>query len=79
MFRKVADTPTRNVSTRRNDSVTADVYAFDTGTAGTGRTWGLRDVQHRSTRSNDFEAVAFVVALFGLLLALTVVLGAPIG
>jgi hypothetical protein len=36
-------------------------------------------VQHRSTRSNDFEAVAFVVALFGLLLALTVVLGAPIG
>jgi hypothetical protein len=57
----------------------AAVYPFDTGTAGTGRIWGLRDVQQRSTRSNDFEAVAFVVALFGLLLALTVVLGAPIG
>ena len=39
--------------------------------------WGF-GVQHRSTRSNDFETLAFVVALFGLLLALTVVLGAPI-
>jgi uncharacterized Tic20 family protein len=35
-------------------------------------------VQHRSTRSNDVQALAFVVALFGLLLALTVMLGAPI-
>jgi uncharacterized Tic20 family protein len=36
-------------------------------------------VQHPSTRSNDVEALAFVIVLFGLLLALTVVLGAPIG
>jgi len=36
-------------------------------------------VQHRSTRSNDVEALIFVVALFGLLLALTVLLGTPIG
>jgi len=35
-------------------------------------------VQHRSTRSNDFQALAFVVALFGLLLALTVAIGSPI-
>jgi hypothetical protein len=35
-------------------------------------------VQHRSTRSNDVQALAFVVALFALLLALTVMLGAPI-
>jgi hypothetical protein len=36
-------------------------------------------VQHRSTRSSDdLQALAFVVALFGLLLALTVMLGAPI-
>jgi hypothetical protein len=40
---------------------------------------GVHGVQHRSTRSNDVEALAFVVALFGLLLALTVVLGKPIG
>jgi hypothetical protein len=36
-------------------------------------------VQHRSTRSNDFQALAFVVALFGLLLVVTVMLGSPIG
>jgi len=36
-------------------------------------------VQHRSTRSNDLQAVAFVVALFAVLLALTVTIGAPIG
>jgi hypothetical protein len=36
-------------------------------------------VQHRTTRSNDVQALAFVVALFGLLLALSVVLGTPIG
>jgi len=36
-------------------------------------------VQQRYTRSNDFEALAFVIALFGLLLLLTVVLGTPIG
>jgi hypothetical protein len=36
-------------------------------------------VQNRSTRYNDVEALAFVVVLFGLLLALTVVLGRPIG
>jgi uncharacterized Tic20 family protein len=39
---------------------------------------GVRGVQHRYSRSNDFEALAFVIALFGLLLALTVLLGAPI-
>jgi hypothetical protein len=36
-------------------------------------------VQHRSTRSSDFQALAFVVALFGLLLVVTVMLGSPIG
>jgi hypothetical protein len=36
-------------------------------------------VQHRYSRSNDFEALAFVIALFGLLLALTVMLGTPVG
>jgi hypothetical protein len=36
-------------------------------------------VQHRYTRSGDVEALVFVVALFGLLLALTVILGTPIG
>jgi hypothetical protein len=40
---------------------------------------GVRGVQHRYSRSNDFEALAFVIALFGLLLALTVVLGTPVG
>jgi len=32
-------------------------------------------VQHRTTRSNDVEAVAFVVTLFGLLLVLALALG----
>jgi len=36
-------------------------------------------VQQRFARSNDFEALAFVIVLFGLLLVLTVVLGAPNG
>jgi hypothetical protein len=36
-------------------------------------------VQQRYTRSSDVEALVFVIALFGLLLALTVVLGTPIG
>jgi uncharacterized Tic20 family protein len=36
-------------------------------------------VQHPSTRSNDLQALLFVIALFGVLLALTVMLGAPIG
>jgi hypothetical protein len=35
-------------------------------------------VQQRSTRSNDVQVLAFVVALFGLIVALTVMLGAPI-
>jgi hypothetical protein len=35
-------------------------------------------VQQQTTRSNDVQALAFVVALFGLLLVLTVVLGTPI-
>ena len=36
-------------------------------------------MQHRHTRSSDVDALVFVIALFGLLLALTVVLGTPIG
>jgi hypothetical protein len=36
-------------------------------------------VQLRSTRSTDLEALVFVIALFGLLLALTLMFGAPIG
>jgi hypothetical protein len=35
-------------------------------------------VQQRSTRSGDVQVLAFVVALFGLLVALTVMLGTPI-
>jgi hypothetical protein len=35
-------------------------------------------VQHRTTRSNDVQALAFVVALFGLLLILSLTLGSPI-
>jgi hypothetical protein len=34
-------------------------------------------MQQPTTRSTDLEALAFVVALFGFLLALTLVLGAP--
>jgi hypothetical protein len=34
-------------------------------------------VQHRSTRSNDVQTLAFVVALFALLLVLTLTLGGP--
>ena len=44
---------------------------------GTGEMWGDL-VQQQTTRSNDVQALAFVVALFGLLLVLTVLLGAPI-
>jgi hypothetical protein len=40
--------------------------------------WGGA-VQRRFSRSNDIETLAFVIALFGLLFVLTVVLGAPIG
>jgi len=36
--------------------------------------WG-DGVQHRTTRSNDVEAAAFVVALFGLLLVLAIAFG----
>jgi hypothetical protein len=46
--------------------------------SGTGRFRG-DGVQQRTTRSSDVQALAFVVALFGFLLALTVILGAPIG
>jgi hypothetical protein len=35
-------------------------------------------VQQQTTRSSDFGTLAFVIALFGLLLALTLVLGAPL-
>ena len=40
--------------------------------------WG-DGVQHqRSTRSSDLQAVAFVLALFGLLLIVIVTVGSPI-
>jgi len=43
------------------------------------RVRGYVGVQHRSTRSNDRETVAFVVMLFGLLLVLALAFGsAPI-
>jgi len=35
--------------------------------------------QQRTIRSSDVQALAFVVSLFGLLFALTVMLGAPVG
>jgi hypothetical protein len=35
-------------------------------------------VQHPSTRSTDIQALVFVIALFGVLLALTLTLGRPI-
>jgi hypothetical protein len=35
-------------------------------------------VQLRSTRSGDFQALFFLVALFGVLLALTLTIGSPI-
>jgi hypothetical protein len=39
----------------------------------------VNDVQQRSTRSsNDLQALTFVVALFALLLAVTVMVGSPI-
>jgi hypothetical protein len=44
---------------------------------GAGALWG-DGVQHRTTRSTDVETLVFVVALFSLLLLLTVMLGAPI-
>ena len=44
---------------------------------GPARSWG-DGVQHRTTRSNDVQALVFVVALFALLLALTVALGGPV-
>jgi hypothetical protein len=61
----------------RNASRSAAVYV-SVDRQGTGPIRG-DGVQHRSTRSNDVQALVFVVALFGLLLALTVMLGAPIG
>ena len=44
---------------------------------GTGRYRG-DGVQLRSTRSGDLQALAFVVAMFGLLLVLSLTIGAPI-
>jgi hypothetical protein len=35
-------------------------------------------VQHRTTRSDDLQTLAFVVALFALLLALALTMGGPI-
>jgi hypothetical protein len=35
-------------------------------------------VQQRSTRSNDLETAVFVVALFGLLLIVTLFVGSPV-
>jgi len=42
-----------------------------------GPIWG-DGVQQRTTRSNDLETAAFVVALFALLLVVTLMVGAPI-
>jgi hypothetical protein len=36
-------------------------------------------VQLRSTRSGDLQALFFLVALFALLLALTLTVGSPVG
>jgi hypothetical protein len=44
---------------------------------GTGPIWG-DGVQQRTTRSNDLETAIFVVALFALLLVVTLMVGAPI-
>jgi hypothetical protein len=35
-------------------------------------------VQHRSTRSNDVETLAFVLVLFALLFVVTLTVGSPI-
>jgi hypothetical protein len=35
-------------------------------------------MQQPTTRSNDLGTLAFVIALFGILLALTLMLGAPV-
>jgi hypothetical protein len=45
---------------------------------GTGPIWG-DGVQQRTTRSNDLETAIFVVALFALLLVVTLLVGTPIG
>lgn len=55
----------------------AAVYGTD-HRQGTGRFFWGDGVQHRSTRSNDVQALFFVVALFALLLAVTVTLGTPL-
>ena len=44
---------------------------------GVGEIWGT-GVQQRTTRSNDVQALAFVVAVFALLLVLSLTLGTPI-
>ena len=44
---------------------------------GTGPIWG-DGVQQRTTRSNDLGTAFFVVALFALLLVVTLMVGAPI-
>jgi hypothetical protein len=44
---------------------------------GTGLIWG-DGVQHRTTRSNDLETAVFVVALFALLLVVTLFVGTPV-
>jgi hypothetical protein len=44
---------------------------------GTGRFRG-DGVQLRSTRSGDFQTLFFLVALFGLLFALSVTVGSPV-
>jgi hypothetical protein len=62
----------------RNAAITSAVYAGATGTRGPALSWGY-GVQHSPTRSNDLQVLVFVVILFGVLLALTVMLGAPIG
>jgi hypothetical protein len=57
----------------------AAVYASLDSARGPGRDPRSGGVQHRYTRSSDVEALIFVIALFGLLLALTVMLGTPVG
>lgn len=60
----------------RNDLGMAAVYA-QVDRQGTGRIRG-DGVQLRSTRSGDFQALVFLVALFALLFALSITIGSPV-
>src|SRR2546428_5714342 len=61
----------------RNDGGMAAVYA-SVDRLGAGPIRGTDVQQQRTTRSSDLEALAFVVAVFGLLLVLALTLGSPI-